>query len=390
MATVEYVALAVLVSIVLVVGGALAGAPAIGEAVGAQIRRALCIVQSGDCNGRHGPQPCVVGTRSEQAQWELRLLLARLRDGRVALLEELSDGTFRVTETRSNGGGASAEIGAKLRLAGLNLDASVEGEAGVDVSSARTFVVANRDAAKTLLARLEEDGPPVGEAMTGLVRFIRGGAGADVERTVAVKGTAEAQGALEALGLGPNARLVADLTGSLRVNRQTGDVGLGLRLDRQLGAELDVLLAGASGTLVGSAQAELVLDRHRRPRELVLRASGEARGSARLMSGGVAGGNLRDVEARLDLTPDAESAALAGRILAGEAGAVAALARRAGERARIDVRHYATKRKDDAQVGSVLNVGVGHEEATETARLVAAEGREPGRGWARRLDCVVA
>lgn len=389
MATVEYVALVVLVSLVVVVGGAVAGAPGIGDAVGAQLRKAYCVVQGGDCFGRNGPRTCVIDSRSDIAETRAGIGLVRLRDGRTALVEELSDGTFRVTESVWSGGGVGLELGAQVHAGGRALDVTVEGEAGGDLRSARTFIVADATAAGKLVDRLEDDGPPVGEAVAGLVRFVSKAGGAEVERTLSVKGRAEAQAALELLGLGPTADVLADLTGGVRIDRRTGDVGLVLRMGREAGAALDTVLAQAGGRGVGSGEAELVLDRSRRPRELIVRTAGAIHGSAGVPSGAAGGGQLLEAEARLDLT-DPQARALADRVLAGEPGAVTALAGRVADRARIDVRRYATTREEHEIGGSLLGFGGSRVKTSETARLVAAAGREPGQDWARRLDCVRA
>ena len=56
-----------------------------------------------------------------------------------------------------------------------------------------------------------------------------------------------------------------------------------------------------------------------------------------------------------------------------------------------DLRAYATDRSEQVSGGRVaLGAELGYERVTaiETARLVAAAGREPGLGWSRRLDCL--
>jgi hypothetical protein len=389
-ATVEYAALAVLVSLAVVVGGAAADAPAIGAAVGGQLRRAYCVVAGGDCFARGGPRPCVVRSDSKLAENRVSLALVRLRDGRTVLLEELSDGSFRVSLTLSSGGGAGIELGADVRILGRTVRAGVDAEAGGDIGYGQTFVVADAAAARRLVERLEADGPPVGGAVPRLVEFLRGrGDDGEAERTAVVSTRAEAQAALEALGLGPRAGVLRGITGSVRLDRRTGDRTIGLRLGGELLGSLGAALAQASAGAVSSAGAELVLDRDRRPRELVVRGVGGVHGEARMLSGGVAAGDLREIQARVDLT-DPQVRALADRLLGGDLGAVRAFGEHLAREARIDVRHFALTRDQDSFGGRAGGVGVQHHRLRETARLVAAEGRETGLGWSRRLDCVLA
>lgn len=390
MATVEYAALAVLVSAALVVGGATVDAHAIGAAVGGQLRKAYCVVAGGDCFARGGPRPCLVRSQSQLAEHRVSVAVLRLRDGRTVLLEELSDGTFRASLTLSSGAGAGVELGTDVTLLGRRVRAGVDGEVGGDLSYGRTFVLADAGAARRLIARLEHEGPPIGGALPGLVAFLRGrGDDGEAERTATVSTRAEAQAALEALGLGPRAGALRGITASVRLDRRSGDRTIGLRLGGETVASLGAALAQASGGTVSSAGVELVLDRERRPRELVVRGVGGVHGEARMPSGGVAAGDLREVQARVDLT-DPQVRALADRLLGGDLGAAQTLGEHLQREARIDVRQFATTRDEDAFGGRVLGAGAQHHRLRETARLVAAEGRQPGLGWSRRLDCTLA
>ena len=387
MATVEYAALAVLVSAVLAVGGAATDGRAIGAAVGAQLRKGLCVVAGGDCFSRGGPRPCVVGSRSQRAEHRLSIAVVRLRDGRTVVLEERSDGTRRVVLTQWTGAGAGAQFG--VDVAGLQAD--VDAEAGGDLAYGRAFVVADAAAARRLVERLEDEGPVVGGALPGVVRFLRGaGDGEESERRASVTSRVEAQAALEAIGLGPRAGALRDLTGSIGLDRRTGDRTLGLKLGGEAMVTLGAALGqAAAGMVVPPTGVELVFDARRRPRELVLRGAAGIHGKAELPSGGIAGGDLREVQARLDLT-DPVARRLVDRLLDGDAGAVRPLAERLAQRARIDVRHYATTRDEDSHGGSAFGLGASRSTSAETMRLVAAAGREPGLGWSRRLDCVLA
>jgi hypothetical protein len=383
-ATLEYTALAVVVSAALAVGGAVVDAPALPSAVGAQLRRAYCVVAGGDCFARGGPRPCVVGSRTRLVEHRVALAVLRLRDGRSVLIEERSDGTVRVTVLQATGGGAGVQLGLDLRLFGRGVSADVDAEAAGSVGYARTFLAADRAAAARLVSRLDGSDAPVAGALPGLVRFARGGGGGEeAERTASVSTHAEAEAALRALRLGPRAAMLRHVTGTVRVDRRSGDVGIGLRLGGETLATLGASLAQVGGGTLSAVEAELVLDRARRPRELVLRGAGGVHGEAQLASGGAAGGSLRRVQARVDLT-DPATRALADRLVHGDAGAVRALA----GRARVDVAYFATERDERTVGGRFMGSGGSRYTLSETATLVAAEGREPGLGWSRRLDCV--
>src|SRR3954464_6643498 len=116
MATVEYIALAALVSLVLAVGGATGRARQLPDAVGAQLRKAYCLVAGGDCLGPGGPRPCVVSSRSDGRELRASVAFVRLADGRVLLREDRSDGTVALTVLESSGAGGAMQGGLKLRL----------------------------------------------------------------------------------------------------------------------------------------------------------------------------------------------------------------------------------------------------------------------------------
>jgi hypothetical protein len=395
-ATVEYTALAFVVSAALAVaGGAVgAGSEAIPAAVGAELRKAYCLVAGGDCLGRHGPRPCVVGSRLRSRQTTVAIAMVRLRDGRTVLREVLSDGRVRVTVAQGTGAGVAGELGIELGIGGRDVKAGVEVGGGADAGFERTFLAPDGPAADRLIARLDDDDAPVGGAVTGIVGFVRGrgAAAGEASRTVTFGARAQAEVGLRALGLGPRARAWRGMVTGIRLEHASGDRTLLLRLPREAGAELAAGVAGLDGAVTLSREAELTLARDGTPAELVVRVRGEARGEAELPGVHVQGGDLREAEARLDLA-DPVVRELAGRLAGGDLGAIRALAGRVAAGARVDVRHYTTRR-DGSEKGAMAKAGVAlgaeHATATETARLVSAHGREPGRGWSERLDCTMA
>jgi hypothetical protein len=390
MATLEYTALALVVSAALVVGGAATDATALPGAVGAQLRKAYCLVAGGDCLARGGPRPCVVSSRSKLAEYRVAIAVVRLRDGRIVVREELSDGTYRVSVQQATGGGAGVQFGLHAQLFGRAVEGNVDAEAAGSVGYERSFVVRDKVTSERLIERLDEDDAPVAGAVAGVVRFLRDtGHEGEAARTVYVSTHGEATAALRALGLGPRVAALRHVTGSVRIDQRTGDRTVGLRLGGESMATLGMSLAQLGGSTISSTSAELILDAQRRPRELVLRASGGVHGEGKVLSHEVAGSDRREMQARLDLT-DPVARELTDRLLGGDVGAAHGLAERLADRARLDVRHFATTRDGRSVGGKLMGVGGQRITTTETARLVAAAGREPGMGWSRRLDCVPA
>jgi hypothetical protein len=394
MATVEYAALSFFVAGVLAVGGAVADAERLPGAVGAQIQRAYCLVAGGDCLGPGGPRPCVVAATSHERDRRLTISVMRLRDGRSAVVEELSDGRLRVTILHDSGAAAALSLGIQMPIDD-GVRATAEVGAGFDAGYGRTFEVPDRAAADRLVKRLEAEDQLPGEALLQVLRFARERGprgGAETDRFMQIGGGADAEAVLRALGAGGRVAGMRDLVGTVRVNRRTGEHTLGLRLDEEalaaLASPLDSL-GRVGGAAEGSLGAELTLGRDRRPTTLTLRRTVAVRGDARVGPYETSGGNLFEVEARLDLA-DPRARELTDRLLRAEAAALGPLAQHLTTNARIDTRLYKTTHDERTKgagawvvSGKVVNV-------TDTARLVAAVGREPGLGWSRRLDCLLA
>ena len=110
-ASLEYLGVLALVAVVLAAAAVLGPVPDLAGAVGAQIRRALCIVTGADCLTRAGPLPCVTGAVEDRREREAHLVVVRLADGRVVLREQRSDGTVAVTVAQSNAGGSALVFG---------------------------------------------------------------------------------------------------------------------------------------------------------------------------------------------------------------------------------------------------------------------------------------
>ena len=106
-ATIDYVAIVAVVAIVfgLAVAVAPAGAAGIVNAVTGQIRHALCVVGGGPCAALRS-KPCTVASTRDLHHFAVKVLVVRIDHDRSVLREEMSDGTVRLTVTRSGAVGA--------------------------------------------------------------------------------------------------------------------------------------------------------------------------------------------------------------------------------------------------------------------------------------------
>ena len=367
-ASLEYVAVVALVTAALGVVAAVAGAEAIPAAVAAQVHRAFCIVEGGDCLSDEGPRPCVVRARAGGRQNRVSLVVARAADGREILTEERSDDTFAVTVTDT--GEATA---------GRKIASGVIGRLGARLSAGRRWVVADRAAAARLVARIEaEDRAPVGEALSETVDFLQGEG--EEERFARFGSRGEADAVLRGLRIDAAAGFVA----GARIDGRSGRRTLELRSDGEAAAALAAPLAKLTGAGHREITLEAVVDPGRGPVELTVKLAAGARGAATVAGVGARGGHRVEADARLDLA-EPRARALAGALLRDPTPAnAAALGAHLRDRARIDVRRYATTHDEERDRRLLVGETV---ETLDTARLVDAFGREPGGAWTRRLDC---
>ncbi|HEV3002622.1 MAG TPA: hypothetical protein VGW75_17935 [Solirubrobacteraceae bacterium] len=394
-ASVEWIAVVgvVVCALAAAVAGAVPGAGAVPRAVAAGFERAFCLVSGGDClSGR--PRPCVVGAHEHAHERRVSLALVRLADGRTVLREQRSDGTVAVTVEDAARAGVEVVAGGKASIGGhgFTLAGSIGGELGG--GAGRRFVLPDARAADALIAAMRRES-------SGARRIAGGdGGGGPVPDeqwwVVGPRGRVEASAKLAKLHLDADA--VADAVAGIRESPRTGAQTVVLRTDGELVASLTAPLARAGLASPQRAAVELALDPRGDPVALTVRGARGVDGEARIGERRLRGGNLLEIEARLDLV-DPEVRARA-RELVGALGDVAprralaaarALGARLAERARVDVRLYETDRTSRVRGGTAGmggELGYEEEEITRTARLLDAWGREPGMGWTRRLDCV--
>jgi hypothetical protein len=319
-------------------------------------------------------------------------VVGRLRDGRVVRREQLADGRVRITVRLSSGAGVAATFRLGGRLGRRGPDIGAEGQAGGDLAHERTFVVPDGAAADRLIDTLDEQDPKLAGAVPAIVRFIRSGGRAgegETSQAMLFSTRMDVEAVLGALDLGPRLEALRGVTAGVRIDAATHAPALLLRLGGEATAELAAPLAHLGAGTTSETGVELALDRDRRPVTLLVHQTHSGRGEARLRDAGAEGGQLVEAEMRLDLE-DPAVRDLADRLVHGDLGAARELRARLADGARIDVRRYATTHDESSKGAQVkLGVAIGGEriKATDTARLVEARGREPGLGWAPRLDC---
>ncbi len=373
--------------------GALPGADAIPRAVAAAFERAFCVVSGGDCLSGP-PRPCVVGRDERSRERRATVSVVRLADGRTVVREERSDGTVAVTVEDGAQAGAAFLVGAGFSVGSVGARAGAEIGAHGRGAVGRRFVVRDARAADALVARLSRES----EGVETLV----GGAGdgpVPDEEWWAVGRGGSLSASLRTLRFGASAKAVAAAVVGLRTRPRTGERTAVLRTDSELVASLTAPLARLGMGLPQRSAVELAFDARGRAVSLTVRGARGVHGEARLGPWRAGGGDTVEVEARLDLL-DPEVRALTGELVEAigdvaprqALAAARGLGERLAERARVDVRLYETDRSASVQgaTGGTFGVRLGYEveKVRRTARLVDAAGREPGMGWARRLDCV--
>jgi len=395
-ASLEWVVVTALVSVVLGAAAAVTAPPPLAESVARTVRRGICIVAGGDCWGRDGPRPCVVRALERRRDARAALVVLRFGDGRVLLREVRSDGTVAVTVVQSARAGVGVQGGGEVRLGGRGVHVGIDVEGGGEGSYGRTFVVAGPQETDRLIARLHAEDPRTGGAPRALARLVAGradpGPRADVRSyELGVRG--EAEPALRALGLGAHAELVGRFAYGLRVDDRTGEHTVLLRVDAALTGRLTAPLVRFAGGLPSDAVVALTLDRRGEPVRLHVQHRRGIEGAIRADDLSGRGGDRLEAEARLELTDRAARDDVLGA-LRGWPPHAARTARRLAEDGRLDVRVYETTRGAEstrgAMAGLVARLGAEVVRTSERSRLVAAHGRDPGGEWGPNLDCAAA
>ena len=418
--TIEYVALVALVAAVLAAAIALLVAAGIGQQVVAAFERALCIVTGGPCDG--GAGPCVRASEQHVDAGHLNAVVFRIGHRDVELREHRADGTVAVTLLGEQSGGldvgsgleAHVRWGASSWAAGSELRVAALAEHG----SGRIWVVRDDAAATRLVDRVRladrtrrprggipasddyDSAPPLppevhapppdatfSEHGTNLTLDLQAGNGraaahlgaqeaygerlerATGQRTVYVRETGSARGAISLLGRG-----AASGTGAVQERYGITYDRSGRPVDFEVLATVD--LSGAVGVApaLGTAAGLLPLARH--------------------------GERHVETEQHLDLTDPGDAGALQAYLAAlgdGPAGirlAASVLRSRLERAGTVSARTYA-QRVSAHEVGGqarVGGVGIGGEAGSEDTaqRLVASAMRGPDGIWRADARCAAA
>jgi len=390
-ASIEWLALVALLSLLLGVGATLAQATFLGRKVSREMARALCLVRQGDC--RRDQDPCPVASDERRRGFTVDVVFVRLGGGQTVLVERLSDGTVRVTHAPDVDGGAEAALGAGVTVKAAGLDVTIGGELQASILArlrrGETWIVRDEAAAAELLDRLKARG---------------GGLALPVREPDLVYGDADLRSSLGA-SIGDD--------GLIRLGRAEGsltfDKHAGARVDRRTGhrtvyvraAETrEARVAWRGGILDRSWSSDgetetysVEFDAAGRPLDLQILAVGVDAPADR-------GQRVREVTGHLDLTVP-ENLAAARDVLVelarekphfGRAAAASeALRRRFDEEGTVEAR-VLERTSDATELGAhgALGgkVGAGYRGEHTVTRLVGATSRGLDGQWLPRADCL--
>lgn len=416
-ASLETVAVTALVTALISAAGALAAFAPLGDAVARQLQRGLCVVRAGDCE--RDRLPCATGSVEQGSHDSVRIAFVRLDSRRAVLVEDLSDGTVRLSVMGGGAIGLEAALGATVDLdfgkVAFGIGGELRAAALAATRSGASFTMPSAQAADRLRRwiadpkqlvldpplelldpRRARDELPVAESVYGEAGFVaKLGATGVVDPVVQGDVTLDSDDALgvrrdvrtghrtiyfrreagfdAALGVGPE--------GMRRIG------GLGRRETTIYGLELD-----RDGRPVdfSVSTVEPLVDRAQLPDEL--REHGAA-----LVVG--TGSRVLATERHLDVTQAENLEAVRGfmryvgvkRLALGIAAPVVErLAGRMDAAATYSARSYAV-RSDDRKLGASVALGaeLGAESSayTTTSRLLAALDRGPSGTWATGSFC---
>lgn len=400
-ATVDYAAVVLAVSLVLLAAGGVAAARGgtVTDAITRQIARALCIVTGGDCDRER--EPCVVGADMQTHRNGLTIVAARLEGDRIVLQERRSDGSVVVTYLEHDGAGLDVGTGAGARLAIGDRKLRMGGELAASViareGDGAIWELPDARAATRLVERLRR-GRWAGETRSAQSRIGEHDLTTDARAGVVLRGI---EGAI---GL-----TAADTWGS-RVEPGTGRRTFYVRRANALVATGAVRGFGASAGPSGEEEYAVTVDAGGRAVDLAVLRTGRFVGSADLpeavqpVAGLLAAPTRAEriwvTESHLDLS-DPDHAAVARAFIAQvrdprpQLGAAVDVSRRLAEQMDhagvIHARTYAlqaiTKGVDVQARAHVFKGGLTHQTVEERSRLLSAATRGRDGSWVTREDC---
>jgi hypothetical protein len=411
-ASVEWIAVVALVAVLLgVTGTALAQAGFFGRGVTRQLARAICVVSAGDC--WRDREPCVVASDSRTSSVAAEIVLVTLGGGRIAVVEQRSDGTYAVTRGTSKLLAIQAAVGPEqgIALAGLDVSAAAALTAsyGGTAESGQTWILPSRAAVDRLLDGLRNH-PVPGGGRGAPPAMIRGSAPPpditynQLATEASINIFAGAHGGDDAITL-VAADLRFDRLAGTRVDHRTGH----RTIYTQASSRLQLDGAGVLGltSTTGGETYTVELDAAGRPLDLRVTATGRYGGTADLpdalqpvaglLGPGAPDGRAFAVDAHLDLTDPANLAVARGLLdaMRPHAGSPAAATRALRERlaAHGTVEARVVDRSEDAgsrslglPVGPRVSVDWAH--ANVATRLRSAVSRGLDGQWIPRTGCL--
>ncbi len=409
-ATLEWTALVAVVAVVLAVGGAVAGAPGIANAVGGALQRALCLVGGGTCRPAE-PRACVMSSMDSSARAGVKFVFVELA-GHVGLLrEERSDGTIQLTLVDDIEAGLTGGTGARARveLGGLvNARAGVMSEAEVlaRLGRRRSWEVSSRAEADALERRIERS---VAERVIPRpIRDVAAKVSDDDVADLPAPDDASLGGELQAsafAGLNVGAEARAGLEARLGATRnRDGTTRVTFAVRGETSLDLQRALFGLHAEGDGSVAVTVAFDRRGTATELQVAAVAQGDMQAALpdeIPHGAAGrgerGGRVEASGTLDLTASGNREAVE-RLLAALAparagalpGAAVEVARRIASAGTLTAELRTTSRDAygaELEGGAGAVAGVSGEVTRMTSRLRRAWWRPPGGVWDRRVDC---
>jgi hypothetical protein len=419
-ATVEYLALVLLVGVVL--GSAVAlTSGGIGRAVEASIRRGICEVTSEQCPRLVAAsipsdlEACPLARKTGNQQLSLDIGIVRLAAQLGLTVEQMSDGKVRVSFADGGKAGLGVAVGAHVHLGQWGGKAEASADAGVAVTAGRVWVLPDPAAGERFIQRFGES-----QRLTGRVKNAIGSV-CPLCRTV-VGGTSGppapderwysgglAVGSTAAIGMGPlSARLDATLRAALGRRMSKAGTTWFTRVDSRLLGSVDALGVGVEGLADANGVASLEIDPNGQLTRLKITREGRiaSRMGMRLpvrlrkLLGDTrsAQGSAVESETVLELRTEADRDA-ALRFL----GALSSLDPHAGHSAVASLRESVeangqrtvrrwrlSRRAAGLGAGAALGVRLGMDasSSTDDQRLTSVASKVGQLGWLPRADCL--
>lgn len=411
-ASLEYAALLALVAIVVAVGGGLVVVPRIVNAVGHQMRVALCRVGAGRCEALER-QACTVRSRSTDGAVTAKVAFVRVGRGLGLLRSEQSDGTVKLTLLDHLDVGAEAGLGAEghLELGRVRLGAGglLQAEAIARLGGGRSWTLRGREDADRLQRRLVEvlaghvgNSLPVVGPIAGILEHVTGH-GASRPLPTSDEQITTARATLKLAGEGPGVSLSGEAALTMGIQRRRD--GSSTRLLSVEGSLADALMDGVAGEQAGRGVSIAVAhDPRGRPVELTVTTTRSLGGSSALgklppeLRGQTSRGEDAEVAATVDLTSpanraaaDAVLAALAHRDPRALTAAAGGLRELLEDQARMEIRRIRTDKLalgGGGEVAAGAKLGIDVEVTRSGSRLRDAWSRPEGGVWERRVDCL--